>query len=227
VGARTAFRTLGAAVGGFSFWRNGDGTVESGEIAPQLLGELKSGYGISLTLRNSYESVRDSFSISRGAVVVPGNHWFHRGELFVIAPRAASFRPTFLISAGGFYDGSEISLSARPAWNPSKFVELGVDYDYDRVRFADRKGLDLHVVRVRLQLALDVHASLASFIQHDNADHSIGINTRLRYNFREGRDLWIVYNETLNTDRPELPMPRLPFTRQRAFLVKYTHTLGL
>jgi hypothetical protein len=227
VGARTAFRTLGATVGGFSFWHNGDGTVESAEIAPQLLGELKSGYGIFLTLRNSYESVRDSFSISRGAVVVPGNHWFHRGELFVMAPRAASFRPTFLISAGGFYDGTEISLSARPAWNPSKFVELGIDYDYNRVRFADRKGLDLHLIRVRLQLALDVHASLASFIQHDNADHSIGINTRLRYNFREGRDLWVVYNETLNTDRPELPLPRPPLTRLRAFVLKYTHTLGL
>jgi len=227
MGARTAFRTLGAAVSGFSFWRNSHGSVESAEVAPQLLGELKSGYGIFLTLRNSYESVRDSFSISRGAVVVPGNHWFHRGELFVMAPRAASFRPTLLISAGGFYDGTGISLSARPAWNPSKFVELGVDYDYSRVRFADRKGLDLHVVRVRLQLALDVHASLASFIQHDNADHSIGINTRLRYNFREGRDLWIVYNETLNTDRQELFLPRPPFTRLRALVVKYTHTLGL
>jgi len=80
----------------------------------------------------------------------------------------------------------------------------------------------------RLTVApLDVHASLASFIQHDNADHSIGINTRLRYNFREGRDLWIVYNETLNTDRPELPLPQPPFTRLRAFVVKYTHTMGL
>ena len=214
-------------MGGSSYWRNGDGTVESGDLGPQLLGELKSGYFISLGLRNSYESVRDTFSISRGAVVVPGNHWFHRGELFILAPRAASFRPTFVISAGGFYDGTSVSLSARPAWNLSKFVELGVDYDYDRVRFADRKGLDLHLVRVRLQLALDVHASLASFIQHDNADHSIGINTRLRYNFREGRDLWIVYNETLNTDRPEFPLPQPPFTRQRAFVVKYTHTMGL
>ena len=226
-GPRTVFRTLGATVGGSSYWRNGDGTVESGESGPQLLGELKSGYFISLGLRNSYESVRDTFSISRGAVVVPGNHWFHRGELFVMAPRAATFRPTFIVSAGGFYDGTGISLSARPAWNPWKYVELGVDYDYNRVRFADRKGLDLHVVRVRLQLALDVHASLASFIQHDNADHSIGINTRLRYNFREGRDLWIVYNETLNTDRPEFPFPRPPFMRLRAFVVKYTHTMGL
>jgi hypothetical protein len=227
LGPRTAFRTLGITMGGSSYWRNGDGTVESADLAPQLIGETKSGYFIALAVRNSYESVRDTFSISRGAVVVPGNHWFHRGELFVMAPRAATFRHTFQVSAGSFYDGTAISLSARPAWNPSRYVELGVDYDYNRVRFADRKGLDLHVVRVRLQLALNVHASLASFIQHDNADHSIGINTRFRYNFSEGRDLWFVYNETLNTDRPDFLVPRPPFTRLRAFVMKYTHTLGL
>jgi uncharacterized protein DUF5916/cellulose/xylan binding protein with CBM9 domain len=227
MGARTAFRTVAVRLPSASFWRNSDGSVESADIAPQLSAEFKSGYGIGITARNTYESVRDTFSISGGAVVVPGNHWFHRGELFVMAPRAATFRPTVLLAAGSFYDGSEITLSARPAWNPSKYVELGVDYDYNRIRFPDREGLDLHLVRVRLQLAIDVHASLASFVQHDNADHAIGLNTRFRYNFREGRDLWIVYNETMNTDRPELPAPRPPLMRRRAFVVKYTHTLGL
>jgi hypothetical protein len=228
VGLRSAFRTLGVTLPASSYWRNGDHSVESAEVAPTLLGELKSGYGFNLTMRNSYESVRDTFEIGGGAHVVPGNHWFHRAELFVMAPRAASFRPTFSISAGSFYDGTEVSLSARPAWNPSKHLELGVDYDYNRIRFTERnERLDLHLVRVRLQAALDVHASLATLFQHDNADHAIGVNARFRYNFREGRDLWIVYNETMNTDRPELPGPRPPLMRQRAFLVKYSYTIGL
>jgi hypothetical protein len=37
---------------------------------------------------------------------------------------------------------------------------------------------------------------------------------------------WVVYNEAMNTDRPELVIPRLPLSRSRAVLVKYTHTLG-
>ena len=228
VGTGGRFRTLGMTLPASAFWRNGDGSVESAEVAPTLLGELKSGYSISLTARNSYESVRDTFEIAGGAHVVPGNHWFHRGELFVTAPRAASFRPTFSISAGSFYDGTELSFSARPAWNPSKHFEIGVDYDYNRIRFRERsERLDLHLIRVRLQTALDVHASMATLFQHDNADHAIGVNARFRYNFREGRDLWIVYNETMNTDRPELPGPRPPLMRRRAFLVKYSYTIGL
>lgn len=227
VGPRTPFRTAGFSVSGQSLWRNRDGTVESGAVVPALVSELKTGESISLSVRNSYESVRDTFTVSGGAHVVPGNYWFHQAELFVMAARAASFRPTFQISAGSFYDGTQVSFMARPAWNPSRYLELGVDYDYHRVRFTERdERLDLHLIRLRIQAALDVHASLAALLQHDNADHAVGINARFRYNFREGRDLWIVYNETLNTDRPLID-PRPPLTRRRAFLVKYTHTLAL
>ncbi len=228
LGAKGAFRTLGVSLPASSYWRNNDRTVESAEIAPTLLGQLKSGYSFNLTARTSYESVRDTFEISGGAHVVPGNHWFHRAELSVSAPVSASFRPTFSMSAGSFYDGTEVSFSAQPAWNPSKHLEIGVNYDYNRIRLNGRnEGVDLHLIRLRLQTALDVHASLATLFQHDNADHAIGVNARFRYNFREGRDLWIVYNETMNTDRPEIPSPRPPLMRQRAFLVKYSYTFGL
>jgi hypothetical protein len=34
------------------------------------------------------------------------------------------------------------------------------------------------------------------------------VNVRLRYNVREGNDLWIVYNEAVNTDRySRSPLP--------------------
>ena len=48
------------------------------------------------------------------------------------------------------------------------------------------------------------------------------LNARLRF-VRDGTDLWIVYNEALNTDRYSLtPVP--PVSRGRAVMVKYTHT---
>ncbi|HLG04686.1 MAG TPA: DUF5916 domain-containing protein [Gemmatimonadales bacterium] len=226
VGSRTAFRTVGIGVAGGSFWRNSDKTVESAEIASEIGAELKSGQEIGIAVRRSFESIRESFEISGGAGVVPGDYWFTRVELNVMAPRTATFRPSFSISGGSFFDGTRIGLSARPAWNPSRHLELGLDYDYNRVRFGERaERADLHLVRLRLQLALDVHLSLAALAQYDNAEDAFGINARFRYNFREGRDLWVVYNEAMNTERPP-EVPRLPLTRSRGFLVKYTHTLG-
>ncbi len=44
---------------------------------------------------------------------------------------------------------------------------------------------------------------------------------RLRYNFRGGNDLWIVYNEGIHAERWD---PRLPRTDNRTVMVKYTYT---
>jgi hypothetical protein len=213
---------------GQSFWRHSDHSVESAEAVPSVFAELKSGEMLSLGVRNSYESIRDAFEISGGATIEPGNYWYHQVELFLMASRSSTFRPTFLLSAGSFFDGSRIGVSLHPAWNPSRYIELGVDYDYNRIRFNERaQRLDLHLVRLRVQTAFNVHLSLATLVQYDNADDAIGINARLRYNFSEGRDLWVVFNEALNTDRPFLVTPRLPLSRSRAVMLKYTHTFGL
>jgi hypothetical protein len=227
LGTRSAFRSVFIGAPAHAYWRNQDHSVESAEWSVQVGGELKTGENLQLSFRNSYESIRDGFDISGGASVVPGDYWFPQVEFGLEAARSASLRPTFQLGAGRFYDGNRIYFSARPAWNPTRYVELGLDYDYNRVRFPDRhEGLDLHVVRLRVQTALNVHLSLATLLQYDNADDAVGINARFRYNFQEGRDLWLVYNEALNTDRPLTVFPRLPGTQRRAFLLKYTHTLG-
>jgi hypothetical protein len=228
IGPRTPFRSVAVQAGGQSYWRHSDHSVESAEAVPQVYAEFKTGETLSLGVRHSYESIRDPFEISGGATIETGNYWFHQVELMLMAARSASFRPTFWASAGSFFDGNRIGVSLRPAWNPSRYVELGVDYDYNRIRFTDRaQRVDLHVVRLRVQTALNVHLSLATLMQYDNAEDAIGINARLRYNFSEGRDLWVVFNEALNTDRPLVVTPRLPFTRNRAVMLKYTHTFGL
>jgi len=41
---------------------------------------------------------------------------------------------------------------------------------------------------------------------------------------RDGTDLWIVYDEAVNTDRYSYT-PMRPVSQGRALMVKYTHTL--
>jgi hypothetical protein len=84
----------------------------------------------------------------------------------------------------------------------------------------------VHLARLRAQIGFDTHASLAAFIQYNSADDIFAANVRFRYNFREGQDLWIVYNQGLNTDRFAYT-PVRPATDFRTVLVKYTHTFAL
>ncbi len=218
------FRTFAAQLAGKAYLRNTDHTAESGVIEGGFDSELKGGQQVTLTYRTSYESVRDSFSVSGGIPVLVGDYWFREGELRFMAARQSRIRPTFTVTAGSFYDGHRISLAANPAWNPSSHLELGVDYLFNAIRFPARGvSADLQVARVRVQTAYDAHLSLSTFVQYNSAARAASVNARLRYNFREGNDLWVVYNETANTDREGL-FPEPPLSQSRALMVKYTYT---
>ncbi len=69
-------------------------------------------------------------------------------------------------------------------------------------------------------------ASANSFLQFNSRTRTASANVRLRYNFREGNDFWLVFNEGLDTGRYRLD-PRLALTQNRALMLKYTHTFQL
>ncbi|MCY4673269.1 MAG: hypothetical protein OXD43_05810 [Bacteroidetes bacterium] len=106
----------------------------------------------------------------------------------------------------------------------SKHLELSGSYQLTRIRFPSRNDTFLaHLGRLRIGSALNAKFSANVFIQLNSIQHIVSGNIRVRYNFREGNDLWVVYNQNLNTDRDRV-LPRLPTTEARTVLVKYTHT---
>ena len=64
-----------------------------------------------------------------------------------------------------------------------------------------------------------------AFLQLNSVEDHVGVNLRLRYNFREGSDVWLVYDERFNTERAAADgLPELPVSEARAVRVKLTHT---
>jgi hypothetical protein len=64
-------------------------------------------------------------------------------------------------------------------------------------------------------------------VQYNSALNRVDFNVRLRYAFAEGTDLWLVYNEGLDTDRPYTPTgDRSPLSLARTLIAKYSHTLA-
>ncbi len=113
-----------------------------------------------------------------------------------------------------------------PVWNVSRYLELILEYEFDAVRFPDRdQGFDAHIARLRVRTALNTKFSVNAFTQFSNVNDFVAANVRLRYNFREGNDLWLVYNEGFNLDRDRID-PALPLTDNRTLLLKYTYTFA-
>lgn len=227
-GDASPLRSLAIKTETRNFFRNADGTPESRSIAPNLQAEFKSGTELSVTSRSTFESLDQPFSISD--VTIPGgDFWFHQAEVRLQLPRSDLFRGDFTATGGTFYDGRRFGVSVNPAWNASKHVEVGGGYEINHLEFPDRdEATTAHLVRFKLQLALDTRLSLSGFAQYNSVDNLTNFNARFRYHFREGTDLWIVFNEGRFTSLSNNGLdPRRPRLAGRTLMLKYSHALIL
>ena len=212
-----------ADINASQYTRASDGTVESRSIRPQLTAEFKGGTQITLSSASAYESVRSSFPVA-GTEVQAGDYWFHTGSLRVQLPRSDRFRGDVTATVGSFYDGSRAGIAIKPTWNQSRHLELSAGYEINRLSFASRDTeTTAHLGRLKAQLALNTRMSFSALGQYSNVADLTTFNARFRYHFREGTDLWVVYNEGLNTERDLADQPRLPLSAGRTLMIKYTH----
>ena len=223
-GARLIFHTL--EMTGSAYLRNEDGSVESAEWGPRWGYGARNGTRGEAGLRFLYEALPDSFLI--GDVAIPdGEYAFWEAEVSYGESNTNRYRLGPAVQAGRFYDGWKATVSVRPTWYVSPHLEMTGRYEYSRIRFPDRDaGLHAHLLRFRIGLALDTQASANIFVQYNSIRDALSSNIRLRYNFREGNDLWLVYNQGMNTSRRRFD-PAPPFTDNRTLLLKYTYTFRI
>lgn len=213
----------------FSTFRNSDGELESGQYAVWLQWETKGGGGGWIEPKLFVEDVVSPFSIGEQVDIPAGRHTYADLQLHFSMPSGRRLRTDVDFRAGSFFDGRRQQLILEPTWNISPHLELGGRYQLSRLQFDDREqGTDIHLARLRIRTALNSKASGNAFIQYNSTTEELDLNVRVRYNFAEGTDLWLVYNEGLAADRTAEPgLPRPPLSVSRTLLLKYTYTLGL
>jgi len=224
---RTPWRAVSPAqFSGFVAWRNPDRSVESALLEYDTDFGWKSGAGVWADFEVHYENLRESLFFPEGTEVPAGSYWFFRHEGGFDMPPGGLFRADFDWGLAQFFDGRRLDLGVQSTWNASRFLELSGAYQVNFIRFPSRdQGFNAHIFRLRTQAALNTRVSTQAFIQYNSTADAVAANVRFRYNFREGNDLWIVYNEGLNMDRRRLD-PVLPWTDRRTVLVKYTYTFA-
>lgn len=224
-GLSSPLRSTGVQVNTGHFIRMADGTADSRSVEGLLNVELKNGRQLDVAGQASYEGVLRDFTVA-GATVPAGEYWFHSARVRLELARSANLRGDYTVTAGSFYDGTRVAVALNPSWNPSRYVELGGGYELNRLTF-DARGerVTAHLARLKVQLALNTHVFFSTFAQYSNVADLATFNARFRYNFREGTDLWLVYNEGLHTERDVVGQPRLPRSSGRTIMLKYTHTL--
>ncbi len=224
-GAGATFRRIWLGSQNNVWVRNENDRVESAQIQPFL--QLETGLGVVLkaTSNTRYEDVDMSFALGDGASVPVGSYWASEGAFELRGARAWPIRPNATLTAGEFFDGTRVGLKSDVTWPASPHLEVVAGWEWNRIEFDARdQAFDSHLGRLTLRGAVDTRFSIDAFVQYNSLTDQVSTNTRLRYNFREGQDLWLVWNEGLNLERDVLGVPRLPFEEARTLTMKYSHT---
>ncbi len=212
---------------GYVYVRNEDRSLESAELGPGWGFLAKSGWNGELALKAHRESVREELSFFDKVFVPPGDYSFWGVTGYVQTPFGKLLSATVSIDAGSFYDGRRGTLGIKPVWGISSDLTLSAYYQFNRVDFPGRRqSLTAQIGQVRLLATLSTKFSAAAFVQYDGAVDELTANLRLRYNPREGNDLYLVVNDSLNTYRTR-QLPHRPPYGSRAIMIKYSYTFVL
>jgi len=194
---------------------------ETGNYTLNWSAQLRSGSTASLELKYTREELLESFTLGE-VTVDPGRYLFWYGGLKGKSPAGLPFRCDIEAKTGGYYGGRQFSSTVSPAWTLNPHLSVRVDYNFNYA-FLKNGIYNAHVIRLRLQPALNNKLSANLYLQYNSDIHQLSSNVRFRYNPSEGVDLYLVYNEGINTDL-DLEDPRLPRTFSRTILVKFNYT---
>ena len=209
---------------GENYHRNTDLTIESRSIRPSVSFDFKSTANITAYANTQFEDLEAPFRIG-DVSIPPGEYRFTEAGIDWMLPRSTIFRGDIRTTVGSFYDGRRVGLIFNPTWTVSRYLEVVGGYEANRIEFPGRsEATTTQLGRLRLNFAFNTHLSFSTFAQYNNLDKRTSINARFRYHFREGTDLWIVYNEGLNFERNRGFDPRLPWSAGRSIMIKYSHT---
>ena len=204
------FRRVYPGALAFSTFRNSDNALESGQYAFWVQWDTKSGGGGWIEPKWFHENVLVPFTIGNTVRIPAGAYDFADLQIANTMSSGRKVRADVDFRTGTYFDGRRTQVILTPTWNINRHVELGGDYQLSALRFPARdQSVNIHLLRLRIRTALDARASGNAFVQYNSTTERLDFNVRLRYNLSEGTDLWLVYNEGLDTERERdgLPSP--------------------
>jgi len=227
-GEASTFRRFWLGLQSNAWVRNEGDEVETGQIQPFAQLETKPGTTFKVSVNSRYEDVLTPFPLSDEVEVPAGSYWATETIWEFRAPRGWAVRPNATLTAGEFFDGRRVGLGGNVSWSVNEHLELRSGWEWNRISFEERmEAFDTNLLTLTARGALDTNLSVDLFGQYNSLTDALTTNTRFRYNFSEGQDLWLVWNEGLNLEREVSGVPRLPFEGARTLTVKYTHTFIL
>jgi Domain of unknown function (DUF5916)/Carbohydrate family 9 binding domain-like len=192
-----AIRTISSGVDFDRIEYLDNGEIQSESTSLRLLNlELNSQDNFDVSYSRVKEGLREPFEISPGIIIPPGLYTFDNVNAGFRAGNQRAMSGGLFLNDGEFYDGTRSGASVFVNLRPSQHFRAGFNYQYNEVKLPGG-NFETRVVRLTLEAVFSSTLSWINLIQYDNVSETIGINSRLHWIPRAGREGFLVLNHNL------------------------------
>lgn len=202
--------------GSIDYITDPDGTLETREAQGSFRVEFNSGGFWSTDYTRNYELITEPFEIAKGIFIAPGGYGFQgiQSQYYLGSQWRVTGRFTAL--RGSFYGGtrSEVGYNGRVELTSQFAVEPRISINWVDLPVGE---FTTRLIGSRATFALSTRMALSALVQYNSSNSTVSSNVRLRWEYRPGSDLFVVYS-----DGRETVGTRFPRLQNQAFVVKMT-----
>jgi hypothetical protein len=205
---------------GGEYFENGAGIRETRELTGEFFVDFQSSDRVEVSYTDTYELIPQPFRIARG-VTVPARGYSLgtlRGQMLFGQQRRIT--GTVFVEGGPFYDGNRVAFgysTFRVNVNPRLSIEPALSINKVNLPFGD---FTTKLVSARTTYTITPAMFVSGLVQYNSSNNSLSSNVRLRWEYRPGSELFVVYNDGRDTTRPGYPD-----LLSRSFVVKANRLL--
>ena len=195
-------RSINTTVGASAYTTLGS-EVQTAEFdLPRVTLETESGDSLFAVALLDRERLDDPFEIVDGVTIPTGEYdnagW--RTGFTTSAARPVTVEANY--SERGFYDGTRKDTFVNATFRPTAALSLSGEYFLNEIELAEG-DFTVRTARARATLQFSPELSWDNTLQWDNQSDQAGLNSRVRYEFRPGQEVFVVYNEGFDVEESE------------------------
>ncbi|OFW05424.1 MAG: hypothetical protein A3I61_14485 [Acidobacteria bacterium RIFCSPLOWO2_02_FULL_68_18] len=201
--------------GSIDYIENGTRRLETRESRGEFAIEFQTSDRLSASVARSYEFLPRPFDIAPSITLPIGGYRFDNVHVQMNLGQRRRISGQFALDRGTFYDGHKTTIGvSRGRMNAGSQLSLEPTYQLNVVDL--REGAFTNqLAGSRITYTMTPLMFASALLQYSSTSHAISANVRLRWEYRPGSEVFVVYNE----DRDTLAR-RFPALSGRAFIVK-------
>lgn len=205
-----------SSIGQFTYIEDGAGQLSTRISDGEFVVEFQNSDRFAAGVNKDYEYLPRVFTIVPGARVPVGGYEFTTGRIGYNMGQQRKVSGNLLIEKGSFYNGDRTAVTfnrSRLNVSPQLSLEPSVAVNWITLPTGDFTST---LVGSRVTYTMTPLLFASALVQFNSSTHTVNTNARLRWEYRPGSELFVVYNE----ERDNGAAVGLQGLLNRAFIVK-------